>query len=90
LYLQKFQIIEEIQGITQDMQSAVTTMDGKYLLIVTGGFQRFASGVFVLVSVLCAVSNAVFFGAFCVMSCDSGCGKTLSRGVEAIRDQAFA
>jgi len=48
--LQSFHIIKEIQGITQDMQSAVTTMDGKYLLIVTAGFQRFASGVFVLVS----------------------------------------
>lgn len=46
--LQSFHIIKEIQGITQDMQSAVTTMDGKYLLIVTAGFQRFASGVFVL------------------------------------------
>ncbi|KAF8073208.1 hypothetical protein HT031_000869 [Scenedesmus sp. PABB004] len=43
-----FHIIKEIQGITPDMQSAVTTMDGKYLLIVTAGFQRFASGVFVL------------------------------------------
>lgn len=49
-YTQNFHIKKEIQGITQDMQSAVTTMDGKYLLIVTAGFQRFASGVFVLVS----------------------------------------
>jgi hypothetical protein len=48
--LDDFHIIKEIQGISQDMQSAVTTMDGKYLLIVTAGFQRFASGVFVLVS----------------------------------------
>lgn len=32
----------------QMLQSIVTTMDGKYLLIVTAGFQRFASGVFVL------------------------------------------
>lgn len=46
--LVNFHIKKEIQGITQDMQSAVTTMDGKYLLIVTAGFQRFASGVFVL------------------------------------------
>lgn len=46
--METFHIIKEIQGITQDMQSVVTTMDGKFLLIVTAGFQRFASGVFVL------------------------------------------
>lgn len=30
----------------QDMQSIATTMDGKFLLIITAGFQRFASGLF--------------------------------------------
>lgn len=46
--MENFHIIKEIQGITQDMQSVTTTMDGKYLVIVTAGFQRFASGLFVL------------------------------------------
>jgi hypothetical protein len=38
--------LQEIQGITQDMQSIATTMDGKFLLIITAGFQRFGSGLF--------------------------------------------
>jgi hypothetical protein len=46
--MEDFHIIKEIQGITQDMQSIVTSMDGKYLFIITAGFQKFASGLFVL------------------------------------------
>jgi hypothetical protein len=31
-----FHIIKELQGVAPDMQSAVTTMDGRFLLIVAG------------------------------------------------------
>ena len=40
--------IKELQNITQDMQSCTVTPDGKFLLVAVGGFQRYASGVFVL------------------------------------------
>jgi len=40
--------IKELQNITQDMQSCTITPDGKFLLVAVGGFQRYASGVFVL------------------------------------------
>ena len=36
--MENFHIIKEIQGITQDMQSVTTTMEGKYLVIITGGW----------------------------------------------------
>jgi hypothetical protein len=40
--------IKELQNITQDMQSCSVIPDGKLLLVAVGGFQRYASGVFVL------------------------------------------
>jgi hypothetical protein len=40
--------IKELQNITQDMQSCTITPDGKFLLVAVGGFQRYASGLFVL------------------------------------------
>lgn len=46
--LEKLQIVKEIQGVARDMQSIVTSMDGKYAYIITGGFQRFESSLLVL------------------------------------------
>ena len=40
--------IKEIQNITQDMQSCTVTADGQFLLVAVGGFQRYASGLFIL------------------------------------------
>jgi hypothetical protein len=46
--LKKLKITKEIQGIARDMQSIVTSMDGKFVFIITAGFQRFESSLFVL------------------------------------------
>ena len=35
-------------GIGRDLQSAVTSMDGRFLFIISAGFQKFESGLFVL------------------------------------------
>ncbi len=43
-----WQPIKEIQNITQDMQSCTVTADGQFLLVAVGGFQRYASGLFIL------------------------------------------
>jgi hypothetical protein len=46
--LETLQIKKEIHGIARDLQSAVTSMDGKYLFVISAGFQKFESGLFVL------------------------------------------
>lgn len=45
--LQTMQIVKELQGVARDMQSIVTSMDGKFAYIITGGFQRFESSLLV-------------------------------------------
>lgn len=46
--LTTLQIKKEIHGIARDLQSAVTSIDGKLLFLISGGFQRFESTLFVL------------------------------------------
>lgn len=45
--LETMHIVKELQGVARDMQSIVTSMDGRFAYIITGGFQRFESSLLV-------------------------------------------
>ena len=52
--LKRMQILKEIHAITHDLRSMATTMNGKYLLIIFGGFHCFMSALTVrLICLVC-------------------------------------